>query len=117
MILPVKPAQLRTININNRNNLRPVSTPNAPHFRNHTTYLPLLDYRHHNLTPTRPITRNMSRELLHIRNQLRRRRRGSSAAHPPVKSNDLTCDLALERAENEARGVGRVGEVEACPVY
>ena len=115
LILPIKPIEFRTININNRNNLRPVSILLANECD--TTYLPRLHNRHHNLTLTRPIARNMTRELLHILDQLRRSSRGSGAADSPVKGDGLTCYLALEGAENEARGVGRVSEVETSPVY
>lgn len=84
--------------------------------KSHGTHLPLLHNRNNNLTLRRPITRNMSRKTFHIRHQLRPRLLRRGAANSPAKRNDLACYLALERAEKELRRVGRVGEIEACPI-
>ena len=64
------------------------------------TYLPIPQNRHHNLTPTPLITRNMTRKLMHIIYPhctfLGRR----SAAYAPVEGYGLACYAALEGTEN-----------------
>ena len=98
LILSIKPTQLGTVNIDNRNRPSP------------------LHNRHDNLALTRSIARNVAGELVHVGDKLRCLRRGSGSAHAAVEQDRLACNLALKGAEDEFGWVGRVGEVEASPV-
>ena len=80
------------------------------------TYLPALDNRNNNLTPTPPITRNMSRERLHICYQLRLCFFRRSPTYTAPEIDGLACYLALERTEQELRRICWGSEVETCPV-
>lgn len=98
LILPIKPTQLGTINIDNRN--RP----------------PPLHNRHDNLALTCAIACNVPGELVYIGDKLRCLRGCCGSAHAAFEQDCLACDLALKGAEDEFGWVGRIGEVEACPV-
>ncbi len=95
----IKPSHNRTVNINNGHHL-------APHHN-----------RDDNLTPARPVTRDVPRELVDVGNNLRLLCRCSCPAHAPPEGDGLACYLALEGREDELRaggGGGRVEGVEAC---
>jgi hypothetical protein len=74
----------------------PISISTRPHNFFNQTYLPILHNRHNNLALARPITRNVSRILLDVLNQLRSLRLSRRAAHAAAERDDLTRDLSLE---------------------
>lgn len=69
------------------------------------TYLPLLHNWYHNLALTRPITRNVPRELLHILHQLRLCFLRRLATDTTAKRNNLARYLTLERAKKQLRWI------------
>jgi hypothetical protein len=58
----------------------------------------------------------MAGKLLHIVHQLRDARLRSRSAYTSPKRNGLACNLAVEGAEKESRGIGWVYEVKTGPV-
>lgn len=80
------------------------------------THLPILQDRHNDLTLTRAITRNMPRELIHIRYQLRLLGLRRSAAYAAPKSDCLAGYLPVERAKEELRRVSGGQKVKTAPV-
>ena len=81
-----------------------------------TTYLSTLYDGNNNFTPTRPITRNMSWELLHIFNQLCLCFFCRSPTYTATKVNNLTCYLSLKRAQQKLWRICRRCKVEARPI-
>lgn len=122
LVLLRKPIQLRAINIDDSNDLPTHQSPphtsrSAKPIKKKKTYLSILHNRHHNLTPTRPITRNVSRKLLHIIHQLRALRLRRLPADSPPKRNRLTRDLSLERPQQQLPRLRRIRKVEPRPVH
>jgi hypothetical protein len=77
-----------------------------------TTYLSILDDRHNNLAFTRPIARDMARELLHVRHKLRDLGLRRGAAYTSPECNGLACYLSVKRTKEKLLRVGWVEEVE-----
>lgn len=70
------------------------------------TYLPPNQNRHHNLTPTTRIARNMTREVQHVRHNQRLLRRRRRAADAFSEADLLARGTALEGTEHEDVGFG-----------
>lgn len=101
----VEPSHLRTINIDNRNYLRPpISTATQPILRQYLsipTHLPTFptQNRHHNLAPTLPIASYMPRKLTDVRDSQYLFFSGGGTAHAPADGDALACRAAVEGTE------------------